>query len=319
MSGIHLSKQKRNGKIPSMLASKAAQLKSPYVKNLVAQYLQKLNTKEAREHLSCLMSQADSETMDGTALRQKRGSDWAEDNSDYNLVQPLSTQQSDVQRYNHHVAYIFGERFGIDDMNVQAAAGAFAGVNDNGSEYKIFGRAVVKGTAFGFSATPFEAIAYRVKTYESGNSSIEWKLYIRVGPFVLIDEGAVESPSCISREWPLYNGVKIEIIKEQFSFSLLIMDITVSVQIYAQFNAEFELQVCEGFTIFELAATLTPSVNVQASVEGSFSLPLGIVSLSYINLIFNNPCSWCKTYLGIPPGHVNIVLLSVCLPAHTCL
>ena len=81
---------------------------------------------------------------------KKRGADWDESNSDYNIVSPLSERQSDVEKYIHK-AYIWGKKFGISDLNLHVGAGAFAGISKNTPTefgFKIFARAI--GVDVGF-------------------------------------------------------------------------------------------------------------------------------------------------------------------------
>ena len=70
-------------------------------------------------------------------FRRRRGSDWDENNSDYDVVADYSSRKSDVLTYPLHKAYLYGKKIGISKLYAQFAAGVFVGAADNGQKYKV--------------------------------------------------------------------------------------------------------------------------------------------------------------------------------------
>ena len=84
--------------------------------------------------------------------RNRRGTNWDEYNSVYNLVASQSSRRADESHYPYHKAYIWGKHFGVPKANIQIAAGGFIGVSAP-EDYKVFGRAKAVGHAFGKTKT----------------------------------------------------------------------------------------------------------------------------------------------------------------------
>ena len=91
----------------------------------------------------------------GSPARNKRQtSDWDSGNNDYNVIASQSSRRSDVNTYPnpYHRSYLWsrklGKTTGSYQVYVQAVAGLFGGVNLD-LNFKLFGRAVLRGHVFG--------------------------------------------------------------------------------------------------------------------------------------------------------------------------
>ena len=92
---------------------------------LFEKYLQKINSNVV-DYLNLLKQQHNygEVTCDlindtnGIDFRVKRGSDWDESNPNYNMVASYSQHRNDVNTYPNHKAYIWGNTFGINILNL---------------------------------------------------------------------------------------------------------------------------------------------------------------------------------------------------------
>ena len=71
-------------------------------------------------------------------VRKRRGSDWDESNSDFDVVASYSSRRSDVITYPSHKAYIYGKRYGVSKVYAAFGIGGFAGIANNGQKYKVY-------------------------------------------------------------------------------------------------------------------------------------------------------------------------------------
>lgn len=210
---------------------------------LISYYLKMLGTTNALEFLELLNSQEntssafDDETFfdlrekhdEVSDVRVRRGSDWDESNSLYNLVASYSSRRSDVTAHPKHKAYIWGKKFGISKVYAQVAAGGFAGIKPNGGGYKLFAKVITKGYAFGKSATALRAELLRRRT---GNS-IYQKIYAKVVGKTLINEASTLQPKCNSINKNLYSA-DIKIFKFKFSVFIYVGTLDFYVGMYAK-------------------------------------------------------------------------------------
>ena len=105
---------------------------------LVQQYLEIVNSAESRRLGTYLQNQA------GFGKRVRRQTnDWDASNSLYDHVASHSARKNDVSLYPLHRAYLWGKKMGNKVLNVQLAAGVFAGGSN--IRTKRFGKAIAKG------------------------------------------------------------------------------------------------------------------------------------------------------------------------------
>ena len=179
------STEHNNPELLAALVSATMEVSNPELHNFVAQYLLNLKTEVGAKYAQALQTKytETSAHRNTTHTRLRRGSDWDASNSLYDLVASRSSRANDVNTYPSHRAYLYGKKFGLSDLNVQFAAGGFAGVSPVNVNYKMFGRAVAKGYAFGRSATGLDAQILN----EKQNNNVHLKLYANVVGNVLVN------------------------------------------------------------------------------------------------------------------------------------
>ena len=136
------------------LINSAIQLESPNLYELLAKYLHQVNTDEVDIYIDLLKQQHNYGDLQREVIsdvhtnesRVKRGSDWDQYYSDYDVVASYSQRRSDVTNYPNHRAYIWGKTFGVDKLNMKVGVGAFAGIYINPTivRFKFYAKAVAK-------------------------------------------------------------------------------------------------------------------------------------------------------------------------------
>ena len=165
-------------------------VENPNLYELLIQYLKLVGTNEAQGLINIIMQQHNygqvtndrvSDEADGSRI--KRGSDWDQSSSDYNLVASLAQRQNDVQTYPTHKAYIWGNKYGISKLNLKVGVGAFVGAYCGGStnRLKVFGKAVAKVHVLG---SDYNIAQLEYSDHTSGNS-LYHKVYVKLGSSVI--------------------------------------------------------------------------------------------------------------------------------------
>ena len=172
----------------------AIQLENPNLYELVAKYLHHLKLDGIDIYLSILKQQHNYGEVQHERIsdlynndsRVKRGSDWDENDPDYDVIASYFQRKSDVINYPFHKAYIYGKTFGVDKLNMKVGAGAFAGININstGIGFKFFVKAAAKVNVFGrtIDVVDIEASSYTLE------NTITYKVYLKLGTRVYLNE-----------------------------------------------------------------------------------------------------------------------------------
>ena len=142
----------------STIINSAAQLEDPNLYELLIKYLHLLKIDENDIYLDLLKLQHNNgelhhdDNINGTS-RVKRGSDWDQSYSDYNVVANYYDRRNDVIMYPNHRAYIWGKTFGGSKLNLKIGAGVFAGhyVSPTTVRGKFYSKVVAKVNVFGLS------------------------------------------------------------------------------------------------------------------------------------------------------------------------
>ena len=261
------------------LVSAAMKFKNPELHTFVAQFLANLNTDRG---VGAKYAQSEYAEAHNMHTRMRRGSDWDESNSVYDLVASQSSRASDVNTYPHHRAYLWGKKFGVSDLNVQFAAGGFGGIDLRRVHYKLFGRAVAKGYAFGRSATGLDAQIL----IEKKDNTVRSKLYARVVGHVLVNSDELrniqsnnrspQSSNCFPKDWPLYRSSRFTLLSFSTSTFIYVGLLRFSVKVTVELNVDARAQVCVGLPA-DASAALLPSLTLRA--EGSASASLVVSSM----------------------------------------
>ena len=259
-----------NPELTVALVSAAMEANNQELYSFVAQYLLNLKTEVGAKYAQALQSKYAAASVPGndTHTRLRRGSYWADSNSLYNLVASRSSRISDMRNYPYHRAYLWGRKFGVSDLNVQFAAGGFAGISRVNANYKMFGRAVAKGYAFGHSATGVDAQILN----EKRSNRIRLKLYARVVRHVLVNvDQTWTTRYCVSRDWPLYRSSRYTLLSFSKKVFIYVGFLTFGLRVTADMNVDAKVRMCVGLPA-DAAATLLPSLTLRAQGSASASL-----------------------------------------------
>ena len=252
------------------LVSAAMEVNNPELHSFVAQYLLNMKTEVGAKYAQALQSKYAEASVHGnnTHTRLRRGSYWADSNSLYDLVASRSSRVSDMTTYPYHRAYLWGRKFGISDLNVQFAAGGFAGISRSNANYKMFGRAVAKGYAFGRSATGLDAQILN----EKQDNRVHLKLYASVVGHVLVNTDEWRTTSyCVSKDWPLYDSSRYTLLSFSTSVFIFVGFLRFNIKVTAEMNVDARAEMCIGLPA-DASATLLPSLALRAEGSASASL-----------------------------------------------
>ena len=226
--------------------------------NLVSSYLDAVDTPDSHR-LKELLDQ-------GSTSNRVRRANWDASNSIYDLISSRPERQRDLQRYGTNKAFIWGKRLGSPDINVEMAAGIFAGTSGHGS--KLFGKAIAKGKLFSLRKTIGEA-----EVLVSGEGrTIRFKLYAMIGGNVLVNFNHQRS-CCFTKSRPLHSS-RYRIIRLRHSIFIYVGFLHFYAELNAYLNVKLTGQLCVGRPLCSGSnfgkIYLTPTVRV--SPEGGASV-----------------------------------------------
>ena len=268
--GMHINE---NPRLLSALVTSSLEFNNTELHHLVHSYLELVNTAESHR-LGKLLEQQ-------VSIRVRRASttDWDTSDSRYNLVSPYSSRRSDVTSYPLHRAFLWERRLGTSQVNVQLAAGAFAGVRDL-SNAKLFGKAVAKGNLFSRSRTIAEAFAEAL--YQNGGIRI--KLYAQINGNILVNINSYTSlrSGCFTRTASVLRRFQYRIIRFTHSVYVYAGTIDFTVGLNAYLDCNLRGQLCINGASVDGSISLTPRARVVP--EGSASLTVLVWKHSYIGI-----------------------------------
>ena len=195
------------------------------------------------------------------------------------MVQDLNTRNLDIQSYPMHHAYIWEKKFGVPELNLGAAFGAFAGFGgeDNPSSFKLFAKGVARATAFGHSKTFFEALLSSEN--KPGETQINNRLYVSLVGKVLVDYSK-EIPLCKSWKYPLYRSPEYTLMEHSAPLFIYIAVLKFEVSLKTQLGVEADLGACID-QCASVKGALIPSLTLSASAGASASLLVGHMILCH--------------------------------------
>jgi len=212
---------------------------------------------------------------DKLQIRAKRGTtDWDSSNSDYNLIESLSTRQNDVNTYNQHNAYINTKTIGVDEANIKVAYGYFAGRNNDCSMMKAYGRMKVVGTLLSKSSTLADA---KFDMRISNTSNIV--AYAKVGSNSLIDYSSTGYISTHCKEYTKeLVKIRVHLLQWEYSIFIYVGYLTLRLDLYVNFNTSMKLKFCLGRTSTEVSGasgSFAPA-GVGMTVTGEAHVTLAV-------------------------------------------
>ena len=209
---------------------------------------------------------------------KKRDTTWNEKNQLYDLVKNEATHESDLDMYMYPInkAYTWGKSFGVSQVGLNSAFGAFAGFggDTNPSSYKLCAKGIARAHAYGYSKVVFEALLMSEKKSEEDN--INNKLYVSIVGKVLINYQR-QIPTCKSWTYPLYHSPVYtlkRITKSVFVYAGLLK---FEINLRAKININAALTTCIKSYI-SAKAVLVPSIAVEATADTTGSIAVSVFS-----------------------------------------
>ena len=206
----------------------------------------------------------------------KRGTAWNDKNQLYDLVEDAATRDSDLTLYPINKAYIWGKSFGVSQVGLDAAFGAFAGFggSSNPTTYKLFAKGIARAHAYGYSKTVFEALL--LSENKSGGDHIYNKLYVTIVGKVLVDYQK-QIPTCRSWTYPLYRSPTYTLVKLSSSVFIYVGLLRFEISLNARLTIDAAFNACVQKCVSAKGALL-PSVTVEATGEAT-----GSIAVSFMN------------------------------------
>ena len=208
------------------ITNSAIELENPNLYELLEKYLHQLKANEVDIYLEVLKQQPNYGEVQHDHIsdlykndsRIKRGSDWDQQYSDYDVVASYSQRRKDVIDYPSHRAYIWGKTFGEDKLRLKVGAGAFAGqhVSTTSIRLKFYSKVAANIEVF---RIPIKVVDIETSgKYASGNT-LDYRTYILQGNTVGVNDNKAEklgsdlkkftqsvsrSKQIFYRRWPIF-------------------------------------------------------------------------------------------------------------------
>ena len=201
--------------------------------------------------------------------RGRRGTDWDESNSDYNIVASQGSRAADVRNYPNHRAYIWGKTLGISQANIKLGAGYFLGHHPTCPNVKAFAKAIAQANLLRWSWTILHAEALLEKT----DSELRAKLYFKINRNVLVDWSRTINYtttfcSTFSRTVP---SPRYNLPGVSYSIFVYVGTLTLYLQPYVQGHMDFRAELCGNSTSLRALEEVGPRVSytVEGGVTGN--------------------------------------------------
>ena len=240
---------------------------------LLIQYLKLVGSNESQGMINIIMQQRNygqtkndhiSDTAGGSRI--KRGSDWDQYSSDYNLVASLAQRQNDVRSYPTHKAYIWGTKYGISRLNLKVGVGAFIGAYCGGTtnRFKVFGKAVAKVHALG---SDYNIAHLEYSDHTSGNY-LYHQVYVRLGSAV-IKNVYDRSTVCINSGGNLWDSSRT-VFNRRISYFVFIGILSFNIRATASTTGTADVcNMCPSTS--KACVNLRPSVTLRLTGGGQLS------------------------------------------------
>ena len=234
------------------------------LQNSLINYLKLIGNEDSLNLLSFMTSPYAKEHLsNGTRLR--RGSNWAESNSIYNLIASLSSRKSDVKLYPKHIAYLWGRKLGVSKANIQIAAGGFIGAG-KGGQYKVYGRAKAVAHLFGKTKTALDFLVLREKRKSYTRTRILAQL---AGKTLANIDIKSASTTCRRYTKNLFNANRYLLFKFVYPIPIVVTTLKVGISGYMRLNSDLYVEFCErvGSITAEGGLETTITMEVEAGIS----------------------------------------------------
>ena len=249
--------------LQTALVASAVQLGDVELVELVLSFVETFETPESEGLVDALLDIKSSN-------RGRRGTDWDESNSDYDVVASQGSRAADVQNYANHRAYIWGKTLGISQANIKLGAGLFMGHHPTCPNLKVFGKAVARANLLRWSWNILHAELLLEKT----DSQTRAKLYFKLLNNVLIDiSNSTNTFACATTpSGTLYSSPRYNLPGVRYSIFIYVGTLSLYLQPHVRATIDFRTQLCVNNTTLRGFAGIGP--RLIFTVEGGVSANL---------------------------------------------
>ena len=248
----------------AVMASENAELQQA-----LTSYLNLVDNKDSTDLLNLMAASPHGKNHTADGARSKRDTYWADSNSVYNLVSPLSTRQSDVRVYSYHKSLIWGKKFGVSKGNVEVAAGGFVGASRGGG-YKLFGRAKAVGHAFGRTKTALDFLVLRER--KPGSHTVT-RLYAEIIGKTLVNYNDwSQNTWCRRHSKPLHNPRKYTLFNFGFSVFIYVGTLRFHLAGYVKLNTDLYVNFCDARNKITANAGVLTTVTMELEAGATANL-----------------------------------------------
>ena len=250
--------------LQTALIASAVQLGDVELAELVLSFVEAFETPESEGLVEALEDVKSSN-------RGRRGTDWDESNSDYDIVASQGSRAADVRNYANHRAYIWGKTLGISQANLKVGAGFFMGHHPTRPNLKAFGKAIAQANLLCGSWNILHAEMLLEKT----DSYVRDKRYFKVHSYVLVDWSLTiywSGTNCATiPPTPLYSSPRYSLPRISCSVHIYGGSLALNLQAHAQARIEARGEICASSRRVRAFAAIGPRITFTAggSVSGN--------------------------------------------------
>ena len=257
------------------ITKSAIKLENPNLYELLAKYLRQLKANGIDIYLELLKQQHNYgevqldhvSNLHNNDSRIKRGSDWDQQYSDYDVVSSYSQRRNDVINYPSHRAYIWGKTLGVDKLKMKVGAGAFAGqhVSSTSIRSKFFSKVAANIEVFGYT---IKVVDIEVSGVYASRETLDYKAYMFQG--YTVDLNTVKEEK-LAKSKPQVFTVSVSKSRQIFykRIPIFVYAGTVNVYMEGSLTSQVKFDLGANASIqpltaeFNLAATLSLSLRVS--------------------------------------------------------
>ena len=271
--------------LQTALVASAVQLGDIQLSELILSFVEIFETPESEGLAEALENIIATEKKKFSQSRDRRGTDWDESNSDYDIVASQGSRAADVRNYTNHTAYIMGKTLGIREANLKVGAGLFIGHHPTCPNLKAFGKVIAQANLLRWSWDLLHAEVLLEKT----DSQVHAKLYFKVLSNVLIDlSNATSFSNCTptpSRN--LYSSPRYSLPRVSYGIFIYVGTLSLYLQPHVQANIDFRTELCANSSRLRGFAGIGPrlTLTVEGGVRGNLLVRMGRPQSSVTSII----------------------------------
>ena len=212
-----------------------------------------------------------------TGRKRRDTAAWNSPSQTFDIIAPLSERMADIDNYPDHYGFLWTKTLGKDtgenQIYIQATGGLFAGANTANCNFKIMGKAIVRGHVLSQDGEIINILGRAANE----NGTVNGKFYVKFVGQVLLDI----NPS-LPYTWPLPE-IKLTLFNLSYTFFVYSIPVMLSFEVNANLggNIEISSRLGENGTTIVVAA-LTPSVTLTLEASTEIIEP---TTVSYLGLL----------------------------------